>query len=66
MRDEIIEELWQIKDDIAREHGYDLRAMAAYFQDLEQKERDRTRDVNAGTPTGQTPEPAKPDPGAPS
>jgi hypothetical protein len=36
MTDEIIKELWQIKDDIAREHGYDLDRLAA---DLKSKER---------------------------
>ena len=29
MPDEIIEELWAIKDDIAREHGNDIRKLAA-------------------------------------
>ena len=32
MPDEIIEELWKIKDDIAREHGNDVRKIAAYLQ----------------------------------
>jgi hypothetical protein len=31
MADEIIEELWQIKDDIARECGYDLDALLAHL-----------------------------------
>ena len=34
MPDEIIEELWGIKDNIAREHDYDLRKLAAYLQGL--------------------------------
>ncbi|CAD7847723.1 MAG: hypothetical protein [Olavius algarvensis Gamma 1 endosymbiont] len=29
MADEIIEELWKIKDDIAREHDYDLDTLVA-------------------------------------
>ena len=29
MSDEIIEELWRIKDGIAREHGYDVERLAA-------------------------------------
>ena len=32
MPDEIIEELWGIKDSIAREHGNDVRRLAAYLQ----------------------------------
>lgn len=32
MPDEIIEELWQAKDAIAREHGHDVRKLAAYLQ----------------------------------
>ncbi len=29
MADEIIEEVWRIKDEIAREHGYDLDRLGA-------------------------------------
>ena len=32
MSDEIIRELWDIKDEMAREHGYDLKALAARVQ----------------------------------
>ena len=32
MPDEIIEELWKIKDSIAQEHGNDVRKIAAYLQ----------------------------------
>ena len=31
MPDEIIEELRRIKDEIAREHGYDVGSLAAYL-----------------------------------
>ncbi len=31
MADEIIEEVWRIKDEIAREHGYDVGGLAAYY-----------------------------------
>ena len=30
MADEIIEEVWRVKDEIAREHGYDVDRLAAY------------------------------------
>ena len=32
MPDEIIEELWKIKDDIAREHDNDIRKLASYLE----------------------------------
>ena len=32
MSDEVIKELWRVKDDSAREHGYDVDRFAAYFQ----------------------------------
>lgn len=32
MADEIIEELWTIKDEIAREHGYDIDTLVAHIQ----------------------------------
>ena len=32
MPDEIIEELWQIKDCMAREHGYDIDAFVTHLQ----------------------------------
>ena len=38
MSDTIIEELWRIKDGIAQEHGYDVRALAAYLQNKERTE----------------------------
>jgi hypothetical protein len=35
MADEIIQELWRVKDDIAREHEYDLDALVAYLRGKE-------------------------------
>ena len=32
MADEIIRELWRIKDGIAREHGYDIDRLFAYLR----------------------------------
>jgi hypothetical protein len=37
MADEIIRELWQIKDDIAREYGYDLDALVAHLRSCESR-----------------------------
>ena len=44
MADEIIEELWRIKDDMAREHGYDVRRFAAYI-----RSREREREARGAT-----------------
>ena len=35
MSDEVIRELWQIKDLIAWEHGYDIEVLVAHLQDKE-------------------------------
>ena len=32
MADEIIREVWRIKDEIAREHGNDVDRLVAYFR----------------------------------
>jgi hypothetical protein len=32
MTDEIIKELWKIKDDIAKECGYDVKSLVAYLK----------------------------------
>ena len=37
MADEIIEELWRVKDEMAREHGYDVRRLAAYIRSRERE-----------------------------
>ena len=42
MPNKIITELWQIKDAIAREHNYDIRAFVAYLQS---KKRHKGRQV---------------------
>lgn len=34
MPDEIIEELWRIKDGIAEEHGYDVKALVARLREI--------------------------------
>lgn len=56
MADEIIEEVWRIKDELAREHGYDVGRLGAYFQRREreraQREREGTGTAAEGTAAG--------------
>lgn len=47
MSDEIIKELWQIKDNIAREHGYDLEALVAHLQTKKRPEGQCVVDLRA-------------------
>lgn len=42
MIDKTLEELWEIKDSIAREHGYDLDDLVAF---LRSRERPRLTDL---------------------
>ena len=37
MTDEIIRELWRIKDEIGKEHGYDLDALGAHLRNVNRK-----------------------------
>jgi hypothetical protein len=47
MPDEIIKELWQIKDSIAREHGYDIKTLVAHLQTKERPEGQPVVDLRA-------------------
>ncbi len=47
MSDEIIKELWQIKDGIAREHGYDIEALVAHLQTKKRPEGQQVVDLRA-------------------
>ena len=47
MADEIIEELWSIKDGIAREHDYDVDALVAHFTALAPSPGQRVVDLRA-------------------
>ena len=47
MPDEIIEELWQIKDNIAREHGYDIEALVAHLRTKKRSEGQQVVDLHA-------------------
>jgi hypothetical protein len=41
MTDEVLEELWATKDDIAKEHGYDIDELAEYFLQKQSPRRGR-------------------------
>lgn len=47
MPDELIEDLWRIKDNIAREHGYDVDALVAHLRTRERMESRRVVDLRA-------------------
>ena len=47
MSDEIIKELWQIKDSIAREHGYDIDALVSHLQSKKRPEGQQVVDLRA-------------------
>lgn len=47
MPDELIEDLWRIKDGIAREHGYDVDALVAHLRTRERMESRRVVDLRA-------------------
>ena len=44
MKDEVIVALWKVKDDIGREHDYDLGRVGAMVRRLEQEHADRVVD----------------------
>lgn len=47
MADEIIEELWEIKDSIARQHGYEVEALVAHLHARKRLEGQRVVDLHA-------------------
>ncbi len=49
MPDEIIKELWEIKDSMARRHGYDIQALVAHLRARETLEGARIEDLRART-----------------
>ena len=62
MADEIIEELWRVKDEIAREHGDDIHRLLEYLRGVE-KRIELNRTMNSGdafpkTDTNESVEPA--------
>ena len=48
MADEVIKELWQIKDDIAEEHGCDISAFAAHLRSRTRLEGQTVVDLSVG------------------
>ncbi len=47
MSDKIIEELWQIKDSIAQEHGYNIEALVTHLQTKKRPEDQQVVDLHA-------------------
>ncbi|MEW6237102.1 MAG: hypothetical protein AB1656_17095 [Candidatus Omnitrophota bacterium] len=47
MPDEIMKELWKIKDDIAQEHGYDVDALIAHLRERRGADDRRVVDLSA-------------------
>ena len=47
MADEVIEELWEIKEAMAQEYGYDVTRLAADLQRRQQEEAHRIVDLRA-------------------
>jgi hypothetical protein len=47
MADEIITELWAIKDGIARQHGYDIDALIAHLQETGRAKNRQVVDLSA-------------------
>ncbi|MCY3868522.1 MAG: hypothetical protein OXG87_03130 [Gemmatimonadetes bacterium] len=47
MSDEIIKELWQVKDSIAQEHGYDIEALVTHLQTKKRTKGQKVVDLSA-------------------
>ena len=47
MADEIIKELWKIKDGIADEYGYDVKALVSYLKTKKSEEDHKIVDLRA-------------------
>lgn len=53
MADEIIEELWKIKDGIAREYGYNVDALVAHIKTKGLSARQKSVDLRSEKTDGQ-------------
>ena len=60
MPDEIIEELWRIKEGMAREHNHDIRALAAHLQSKKEAKRARLADLDTVNELSETDKAMKP------
>lgn len=63
MADEIIKELWEIKDSIAQQHGYDIEALVEHLHARKRPEGQRVVDLRAMRKTAEQdapPDAAKP------
>lgn len=58
MPDEIIKELWEIKDSIAREHGCDVESLVAQLRARKTPEGERVLDLRAARRTAEQGVPA--------
>lgn len=47
MADEIIRELWKIKDDIASKHNYNLKKLVKYLQEKERNGKHKIVDLRS-------------------
>ena len=61
MSDEIIEELWQIKDSIAREHDYDIESLVAHLQTKQRSADQQVVDLSTLKRTAAQGAPGSPD-----
>ncbi|MBF0275118.1 MAG: hypothetical protein HQK84_07790 [Nitrospinae bacterium] len=46
MKDEIIEELWKVKDEIAKEHNYDIDKLVETLREREKTEKRKIVDFS--------------------
>ena len=53
MPDEVMQELWQFKDRIAREHGYEIDALVAHLQGKESQRGPQLVDLSATPETAE-------------
>ena len=53
MADEVIEELWRIKDAMAQEHGYDIARLVADLQGRQGQDGHRIVDLQASREAGE-------------